>query len=376
VLASWIGRGGLVPALQAVHPDELPRDWTASDTRLRVDYVLFLTLLPTIGRWPTRVTAWLDLLPAQSLSLKNITKAPTGGTSWPQTRRRFGWPPSDFVNRSRLRVADELLSTTLAWVVREVIRLRAAAEAVDPLAAVRVSPQLQAAVQLLDGLLAGSPSVEPTPAELVAIEREGGVWRSVAAAARQLRQAQEPADLASRLLLPELQPLLFHLGVLGVLLLAIRDEGGEVVSRSPLGHVSGQEQYHVRLPGRSWHLWVEGAGAWHRYKIKSPYRQVTSFLPDRTRVLSPDILLLRPGKEALVLECKYSGNSDYVGRRGLAQVNLYATELHGSLSSHVTAYVIPPETVLTGASAVATPSGSLGLARPSDLPQILKTFFH
>jgi hypothetical protein len=44
-------------------------------------------------------------------------------TSWVDTRRRYGWPPTAFVVRHRDRVAHELLSSVLAWVGGEVLRL-------------------------------------------------------------------------------------------------------------------------------------------------------------------------------------------------------------------------------------------------------------
>lgn len=374
VLGVWIGRGDLVPTLELLRPEEIPVDWSNAHTRTRADYVVFLELLPTLSRLPTRVVSWLDLLPAQSVSLRATTSAPTAGTSWVETRRRLGWPPTAFANRTRFRVTDELLSTTLAWVLRRVLALYAAAERVDPLVGQDVRRQLLAAATLVEQFLAQSPGLRPSHADLVAVEREGGAWRSVASAARKVFEADDAVLLASRLVMPELRPMFFHLGVLGTVLLALQAEGAVIVSRAPLGHVSGQEQYHVDVAGRRFHLWLEAAGAWHRYRVQSPYRHLSAVLPGQNRPLSPDVLLICPGEAALVIECKYSTNPDYIGRRGLAQSSLYAAELHGRLVSVVDAFVVPPETSATGLAKIYTPAGQLGIARPSDIREVVSGF--
>ena len=123
VLRAWVGRGQLVKVLNQLAGDELPRTWRPEDTQLRADLMLFLDLVPLIERLPGSARQWIDLLPAQSRRRQAVADTPSGATSWVDTRRRYGWPPSAFVNRHRDRVAHELLSSVLAWVGGEVLRL-------------------------------------------------------------------------------------------------------------------------------------------------------------------------------------------------------------------------------------------------------------
>jgi hypothetical protein len=134
------------------------------------------------------------------------------------TRRRYGWPPSAFVNRHRERVAHELLSSVLAWVGGEVLRLSRRASTIDDAAPTSVSGQLDALSGVFDVGLVSSGADAPRPSELAAVEREGAVWRRLVDVARRLRAASLP-ELAAELLLPvpELRPTLFQLGVLGCL---------------------------------------------------------------------------------------------------------------------------------------------------------------
>lgn len=362
VLRAWVGRGQLVKVLNQLAGDELPRSWRAEDVQLRADLMLFLDLLPLIERLPGSVRRWIDLLPAQSRRRQVVADTPSGATSWVDTRRRYGWPPSAFVTRPRDRVAHELLSSVLAWVGGEVLTLARRASTIDDGVAAGVSGQLDSLSAVFEVGLVEPCVDEPRPSELAAVEREGAVWRRLVDVARRIRAASAP-ELAAQLLLPvpELRPTLFQLGVLGELLVALGAAGGAITSTSPLSFVTGREQFHVTIGGRVWHLWMEAGGAWQRYGSASVYRPMVSGLRAQTRPLAPDLLLVLPGEAAFVIECKYSGHADYVGRTGLAQTLLYMTEVRASMAPRVEGVVIAPDGVAGDLTAADTPAGRLGI---------------
>jgi hypothetical protein len=76
-------------------------------------------------------------------------------------------------------------------------------------------------------------------------------------------------------------------------------------------------------------------------------------------------MLVLPGEAALVIECKYSGSADYVGRTGLAQTLLYMTDVGATMAQVVEGIVIAPDGVVGDATSEDTPVGRLGLAAPS-----------
>jgi hypothetical protein len=282
------------------------------------------------------------------------------------TRRRYGWPPSAFVVRHRDRVAHELLSSVLAWVGGEVLRLSRRASTIDDAVAYGVAAQLDSLAGVFDIGLVGPGADEPRPSELAAVEREGAVWRRLVDVARRIR-ALSAAELAAELLLPvpELRPTLFQLGVLGELLLGLQLAGASITSTSPLSFVTGREQFHVSYGGRVWHLWMEAGGSWQRYGASSLYRSLTTALRAQTRPLAPDLMLILPGEAAFIIECKYSASPDYVGRTGLAQTLLYMTDVGASMASRVEGVVVAPEGVVGDATVERTPAGRLGIASPS-----------
>lgn len=362
VLRAWVGRGQLVKVLNQLAGDELPRDWRPEDTQLRADLMLFLDLVPLLEPLPRSVRQWSDLLPAQSRRRQAVADTPSGATSWVDTRRRYGWPPSAFVVRHRDRVAHELLSSVLAWVGGEVLRLARRASSIDATASEGVSLQLDSLARVFDIGLVEPGAGAPRPSELAAVEREGAVWRRLVDVARRLRAASAP-ELAAELLLPvpELRPTLFQLGVLGELLLAVQSAGASIVSTSPLSFVTGREQFHVAYAGRVWHLWMEAGGAWQRYGASSLYRSLTTGLRAQTRPLAPDLMLILPGEAAFVIECKYSANADYVGRTGLAQTLLYMTDVGASMAASVEGVVVAPDGITGDITSESTPAGRLGI---------------
>ncbi|WP_139206335.1 hypothetical protein [Blastococcus sp. DSM 46786] len=373
VLRVWVGQGQLIPLLAQSRIDAVDRRWSQQDIQKRADHVTFLRLLPEIQGLPVRLVDWLDLIPAQTVSERTVTGTPSGVTDWVATRRDHGWPPRAFSNREKARVGDELLVRTLRWVAAAVLRLRDAVSLPGSRADLPVAAQLDCLGRVLEAT-EGKPGPEPSKADLLAVRREGGPWRRVAAMARILFELRNPDQLAHALIQPELRPVFFHLGVLGVVLLALRDAGARVENVGILGSSTGRAQFKVTYGATVLDLWFEAGGLWQRYRTASPYRQLTSVLSGNNQSLSPDILLITPANRAFVVECKYSADSDYVGRHGLRQAAFYATELTSSLCRSADAYVVAPEGVARSMARVRTRSGVLGMARPSDLDSLIGDF--
>jgi hypothetical protein len=154
----------------------------------------------------------------------------------------------------------------------------------------------------------------------------------------------------------------FHLAVLGTLLTAMRARGAKVLSIRPLARTTSGPAYRITAHGSSWDLWFEAGAAWSHYSRQSPYLNATSVLKGRARPLSPDILLLRLDHAALILECKYSANPDYVGGRGITQVLAYAVENVTALAPHVVSRVIAPREALKSPGAgVPTSVGTVAV---------------
>jgi hypothetical protein len=363
VLRTWVGRGQLVKVLNQLAAEELPRDWRPEDTQMRADLMLFLDLVPLVERLPDSPRSWIDILPAQSRRRILVGESPTGATSWVETRRRYGWPPSAFVIKRRDRVAHELLASALSWVGSEVLRLARIASSIDPASTVPVVAQLRSLSAAFEAGLIETGAEEPRPSELAAVEREGVMWRRLVDVARRIRAASAP-ELAAELLWPvaELRPTLFHLGVLGDLLLALNATGASIVSKSPLSVGTGREHFHIEYCGRNWHLWMEAGSAWRRYGVQSQYRTLVSALQTQTRSLSPDLMLVLPGEAAFIIECKYSANADYVGRTGLAQTLLYMADVGSEIAPVVEGVVVAPDGVVSDSRWVSTTAGGLGIA--------------
>jgi hypothetical protein len=377
VLSAWSGRGELLDALALVEDDMgVERRWSRVDVLRRAQRVLFSLVEPVVSAWPTSVRTWLDALPAESMHVRALAVTPTSGTSWPETRRRFGWPPTAFSLRARSRVADSLLVTTLRWTLEALLEVHEGASLIEPTIGRDVRRQLDAARELLQWEpVAGAQGQVPGLLELNAVRREGFPWNVVARAAEHLI-AQEGSleELARRLIMPdeELRGRLFHLAVLGVLLVALKGAGVQIVSRRPLSATTLGPAYVVRdKAGLGWDLWFEAAGMWSYYGVASPYLKTTSRLEGFRRPLSPDIVLLRRNEASLILECKYSRAPAYVSS-GVAQVIVYSTEVTTALAQVVRSVVIVPEGVVDQKAETETVAGSIGLARPSDLAAMVQ----
>jgi hypothetical protein len=377
VLRAWNGPGQLLAALAAVKEDDgYEREWSPIDVRRRAHRILFAEIEEFLRRWPTRSSEWLRALPAESYRLREVAPAPVGRVSWPETFRRFRWPPEHFVTKSRRRIPDELLTTAARWTIERLSEIRLDATAVAPKVDDAVFVQLNLAASLLDmSPLNEAVGVRPSSTDVRAIARQGWPWAPVADVADHIRRAESSVhEYARRLLMPsdELRSKLFHLAVLGQLLRALRARGATIVSLRPLARTTSGPAYRVGAGDTFWDLWFEAGAAWSHYLRSSPYLEAAAVVQGQARPLSPDLLLLRVDEAALIVECKYSATADYVGGRGISQVMAYAVEILTALAPHVVSRVVAPVQALKASGAgVATSVGTVAVVDAHQFQQIL-----
>lgn len=394
LLGGWSGEGTLQSTvwagLAAVHAeDDTPlaeREWTELDVTRRAHRVLLERLQPHLTRWPTRLNDWSNALPAVTQARRVTAARPLRPTEWAQTTRRFGWPPTAFIGRQRTTQADELLLATLRWTLPRMLTTFRHANAVLADAAMAVQPQAAAAQRLLDEYVGLEEAPAPSDADVLAVARAGYPWNVLApVTGTYLRYERHLEDLASDLIYPldSLRWRLFHIGVLGEVLGAMRDAGAHLRWRAPLSATTGgRAQYTAVLPqagdASALEVWFEAAGVWSRYGTKYPYREALRALSLRPGSIGPDILVLDlEHRRALVLECKY-GDAKYVGRNGYLQAVAYANELRVELADAIWSYIVGPEGVVNGSShtMLHEPHSAqrLGVTSPSGLRQIVIDF--
>lgn len=393
LLGGWSGEGTLhstvwanLAAVQA--EDDTPlaeRQWTERDVTRRAHRVLLERLQPHLVRWPSRLSEWSNALPAVTRAHRVTSNRPLRPTDWAQTIRRHGWPPAAFIGRQRTTQADELLLATLRWTLPRLLTTFRHASAVLADAAAAVQPQATAAQRLLDEYVGLEDAPAPTDADLLAVARAGYPWNVLApVSATYLRYERHLDDLARDLIYPldSLRWRLFHIGVLGEVLGAMRDGGAALQWRAPLSATGGRPQYTAVLgpAGKAAPLevWFEAAGVWRRHGTQYPYREALRALSLSPSAIGPDILVLDvQQRRALVLECKY-GDARYVGRNGYLQAVAYANELRVELADTIWSYVVGPEGVVDGSShtTLHAPHSAqrVGVTSPSALQQVVRDF--
>ncbi|GAA2725750.1 hypothetical protein [Cellulomonas aerilata] len=391
LLGGWSGQGSLSSTLWAdlaavEGEDDTPlaeRQWSERDVTRRAHRVLLERLQPQLERWPTRLRDWSEALPAVTNSQRVVSARPLRPTDWAQTARRHGWPPSTFIGRRRTSQADELLVSTLLWTLPQVLTTVRHATAILPGADTTIKLQMAAAARLLEVYVGDDEAPEPAPADLAAVARAGNPWNLLApVSSTYLRYQHHLEDLALEVIYPleSLRWRLFHIGVLGEVLGALRDEGAELRWRAPLSATGGRPQYLAHWPDGSppLEVWFEAAGVWSRHASRSPYRDALRALGMQPGAIGPDILLLDVvGRRALVLECKF-GDARYVGRNGYLQALAYASELRVDVADEIWTYVVGPDGVVTGSSDTSLhgphTARRVGVTSPTALPDVVRAF--
>lgn len=379
VLASWMGRGSLFEALSVPLDEREVRQWTSADVRQRANRILLPILEPALRRWPGRVGEWLDCLPASKSHTRVVKQFPFPGVAWAQSRRSFGWPPSAFVGKESERGADMLAVQVLRWCADRLKQIWADNLSISPDLKFESTDQLTSLLSLLEHEpLSSASAMAPTRPDLMALKREGAPWGSVANVAHVLLEAERSTDfLMYELLMPDddIRWRLFHLATLGVLLVTLREAGCQITSMRPISARSGSPNYEVVAPGGvRYSLWFEASGVWSYLGKSSPFVEATSGITQARRSNGADLLLLDPGRRALVIECKYSWNAENVARDGYYQAMAYGVEARSRLADVVVAVAVGPETVLSGRSFTNVSIGRVGTVPPSALASVVGEF--
>lgn len=372
VLRGWNGRGQLYEALAAVEDDLTELQWDPHDIERRARRILLAQLEPDLDRWPTSADTWLQALPAESLRRRRIAEVPHPGTDWIETRS-LGWPAEQFVIKERSRIADQVMSRTLRWVLDQLRLIRRDAVAVDHSLHNVATTQLRAALSLrTQPPLDATDGLRPSSADVRALQRSGHPWSRLAPVAEKLRTALslDLLTFAREELIPDddIRWRLFQLAVFGKLLKIMRERGAEVANLRPLsGAASSGPSYRLTLNGKEWHLWFEAAGIWDHYGCPSPYKAlVDPALGSPRTALGVDILLIAPGEAAHAFECKY-GTASYIANKGYIQACAYGHELRHYLVPKVTSHVIGPDAKIADRQEINAGGFTLGIMGPRHL---------
>jgi hypothetical protein len=275
-------------------------------------------------------------------------------------------------------VPETLLSTVTRWTLEQLAPVvREGSNPGDELQHTAVANARTALALLgrapLDSVAAG----RPTTPDLAAVTAEGQPWHLLVPVARELLRVENPvvlAELALDVVAPydDLSGRLFHLAVLGEVLFALRTSGATIVSRHPLGDSSSGPAYLVTdAQDREWDLWFEAAGAWKHYEVDEPYPDAARGVQGAGSALGTDLMLIRRGVCALLLECKHSWSASVVARDGYLQALAYATEAF-ELAPAVTSVVVGPEGVVQSPGWADTMAGTLGIVGPCDVPPLIE----
>ncbi len=371
-LRSWSGKGQLWEALAAAAPEPLAsRHWSSGEVERRAHRVLFEQLTPFLATWPRSLTEWMHVLPVISHRRRELAPVPSSGVSWTETRMR-GWPPREFVVHSRHRDADTVLLTALRFTVERLLRVATDARSLAGSLTHAVDTQLQVAARLMEiEPLASAQLAIPTRADVAALRSQGRPWGAVAQVADYLRLLDGTgiSELATKAVRPdpEFAGALFHLGVLGELLLALCELGFTIVSRRPLSGGSPGPAYLVNTPaGEVWQLWFEAASIHSHSRRPSPYAEARAGLVNSGPPIGADLILVLPGFRALVIECKYSASAAYVAS-GYHQALSYATEIHPWLAKQILTTVVGPEGVVGTASFGKLHFGAVAIMPPQGI---------
>jgi hypothetical protein len=383
VLRGWSGDGQIFEALAAIRDPSTDIEWSPNDVRRRANRVMLDKMSSTLQEWPLSADQWADILPITTTSERIVGSVIRGSVNWPETVRRFGWPASRFVGRSRSRTADEVALTALAWTSN---KLTAALSDIRDM-----SPSLHAAVvapieilrRVVETDLASVAAIRPDRLDLLSLASSGRPWSGVATVAEVLVRAETDLEyLAFELIQPDpdLEWRLFHLAVLGYLILALRGCGGRVRWVAPLTAAQTPgPQFRIEMrDGATWDLWFEGAGASAHYSYPSLYREAVRGVLTANRSIGADIMLIHPGERALLLECKWSAVGTRVGRDGFHQAAGYALEARSGLVEQAWSFVVGPEEIVRDRSAsleaLVPMSVIMGSTSVRHLPAIVNAF--
>lgn len=351
LLRGWTGDGALIDALAAVIDDN---EWSAADIRRRARLMALTRLRPDLQQLPETAKEWIEALPMVRESERLVSSSVRGGVRWAETARRFGWPPVQYAARHRRRVSDETALTTLAWVSRELSTYITDLAGVAPLLREEIRNPTSALAEAVAAIGEVAP-IQPDRSDILSLRGSAAPWPLVARIAQALvRCTNNPVHLAYDLLEPDpgMRQRLFHLCVLGELLRSLRSWGLVFTWRAPIGGSRpGPRLVASDGSGNEWDVWFEAAGARSHYLLPpSAYADAVSAVEGAGFPIGVDIALIQLGHAALMLECKWSANVNYVARDGYHQAVSYAFDARHGIAEHVWSIIVGPEEVVPATS--------------------------
>lgn len=386
ITSVWTGDGKVIELVSAVTESDASIAWTPDEVRSRVRRVLLGKLEPYLAQWPASLRHWEQCLPTATAIERLVLSTLRSRIDWVSSAREHGWPPRRYVVRARRRVVGGAVIETLAWLSAELSDALARLDPRDaPLLIDRIAPQVRLLREVVERLAHDIEPVQPSHVELRSLEASGPPWRAVAQAARLVvRATRDPEFLAFELLEPDadLQWRLFHVSAFGYAIAGLRSAQCSVRWNMPLrGPRTGPQLSAVQPDGRSWDLWFESAGARSHYELGlSTYASALAAVPDTGGPIGSDVLLIRPGESALLLECKWSVDASYVGRDGYHQTSSYVLDTLNGLAPQVWGFVVGPEEVIPttsiGLEAWRSMRIVLGSTNAAGLPSLVRSFLN
>lgn len=371
VLRGWSGEGSIFDSLAFVSTPEA-FDWTARDIQRRARRVLLALIDPVSGTWPRTAGEWEEYLPSSSVSDQVVARVPRGSVNWRETQRRYGWPPREFLGRRRRRVIDEVTVGTLAWLSQE---LRQVVDDVRQLSAI-TAERVGARLDVIDETLRPWGDIgpaRPDRLDLLSLRSSGYPWTSVAQAGEVVVRAElDPEFIAFDLIAPDpdIGWRLFHLASYGMVIRALRNHRFLVSWRRPLSGTRPGAQIEAIAPsGTGYDLWFEAGAARSAYGLaKAAYYDAVRAMEGVGGPIGVDVMLIEPGARALLLECKWSTNVQYVGRYGFHQSASYALDALGGLVNEVWSFVVGPHDVVPETSVAIGLHERMGVVLGSTSP--------
>ena len=103
--------------------------------------------------------------------------------------------------------------------------------------------------------------------------------------------------------------------------------------------------------GIEWDIWFEASGARSHYGLPpAAYVNAVEKVAGAGFPIGVDVALIRPEKAALLLECKWSANVNYVARDGYHQAVSYAFDARHGIAERVWSFIVGPEEVVPATS--------------------------
>ena len=383
VLSGWSGQGSLYQAFSVLDdPDGIERAWDEKTLRSRAGRILIEHIRADLAKWPQTVDEWLPHLPVASRSRTLVSQTPHGRVDWRETSRRFGWPSRAYVTRLREREIADVTVSTLAWTVKAIDRIVDQAKSAGALA--QEVPGLDLPIAAAREALAYTqvPDELPRPNrhDLESLRTSGTPWSNVQPVAAKLVRAEtDLAWFALQLLAPDpdFRWRLYHLAVLGHVLMALRAEGATIRWQTPMGSGAAGPNFVARMvDGTTVDVWFEASGSRAHYKQgPSPYRQVMRSVVGSESSIGADVGLFIPSRgHALLLECKFSNYGPYIARNGYHQAAGYALN-ESDAWKRTWSYVVGPQERVSAASHVdAGHSIALGVTSVTWVPELVAAF--